>query len=182
MPDKKTLNQLRLEKEQAEAQLAQAQRRLTRLENRKQYYEKGKRAKRTHELCNIGGTVESLAPVFKGLPKQEMYELLETVFSLPAVQHALRSFVSRKEGAEHGLFHFTADQIKRSEGQSVVASASYRSGEKLHSTYYGEDSDYTRKKGVICSEILLPLHAPGEFADREILWNAVEHAEHGKKA
>ncbi len=43
--------------------------------NRKQYYEKGERAKRTHELCNIGGTVESLAPVFMGLPKQEMYEL-----------------------------------------------------------------------------------------------------------
>lgn len=80
------------------------------------------------------------------------------------------------------IYHFTADQIKRSEGQSVVASAAYRSGEKLHSTYYGEDSDYTRKKGVICSEILLPPHAPKEFADRETLWNAVEHAEHGKKA
>ena len=80
------------------------------------------------------------------------------------------------------LFHFTADQIKRSEGQSVIASAAYRSGEKLHSAYYGEDSDYTRKKGVICSEILLPPHAPREFADRETLWNAVEHAEHGKKA
>ena len=80
------------------------------------------------------------------------------------------------------LFHFTADQIKRSEGQSVVASAAYRSGEKLHSAYYGEDSDYTRKKGVICSEVLLPPHVPREFADRETLWNAVEHAEHGKKA
>lgn len=80
------------------------------------------------------------------------------------------------------IYHFTADQIKRSEGQSVVASAAYRSGEKLHSTYYGEDSDYTRKKGVICSEILLPPHAPREFADRETLWNAVEHAERGKKA
>ncbi len=102
MPEKKTLDQLRLEKERAETQLAQAQRRLARLENRKQYYEKGERAKRTHELCNIGGTVESLAPVFKGLPKQEMYELLETVFSLPEVQHTLRSFERRKEDAGHG--------------------------------------------------------------------------------
>lgn len=102
MSEKKTLEQLRQEKEQAEAQLAQAQRRLTRLENRKQYYEKGERAKRTHELCNIGGIVESLAPVFKGLPKQEMYELLETVFALPEVQHTLRSFASRKEDAGHG--------------------------------------------------------------------------------
>ena len=73
-------------------------------------------------------------------------------------------------------------QIKRSAGQSVVASAAYRSGEKLHSEYYGEDSDYTRKGGVICSEILLPSHAPPEYADRETLWNAVEKAERGKKA
>ena len=73
-------------------------------------------------------------------------------------------------------------QIKRSAGQSAVAAAAYRTGEKLHSEYYGEDSDYTRKGGVICSEILLPSHAPPEYADRETLWNAVEKAECGKKA
>lgn len=73
-------------------------------------------------------------------------------------------------------------QIKRSAGQSAVAAAAYRAGEKLHSEYYGEISDYTRKGGVICSEILLPSHAPPEYADRETLWNAVEKAERGKKA
>lgn len=73
-------------------------------------------------------------------------------------------------------------QIKRSAGQSAVAAAAYRAGEKLHSEYYGEDSDYSRKGGVICSEILLPSHAPPEYADRETLWNAVENAERGKKA
>ena len=80
------------------------------------------------------------------------------------------------------LFHFHVTQIKRSAGQSAVAAAAYRSGEKLHSEYYGEDSDYTRKGGVICSEILLPAHAPPEYADRETLWNAVEKVERGKKA
>ena len=73
-------------------------------------------------------------------------------------------------------------QIKRSAGQSAVAAAAYRAGEKLHSEYYGEDSDYTRKGGVICSEILLPPHAPPSFSDRETLWNEVEKAERGKKA
>ena len=63
-----------------------------------------------------------------------------------------------------------------------MAAAAYRAGEKLHSKYYGEDSDYTRKGGVICSEIFLPSHAPPEYADRETLWNAVEKAERGKKA
>lgn len=80
------------------------------------------------------------------------------------------------------LFHFTVDQVKRSEGQSAIASASYRSGERLYSEYYGEYSDYTRKGGVICSDILLPSHAPREFADRQTLWNAVEQVERGKKA
>ncbi len=63
-----------------------------------------------------------------------------------------------------------------------MASAAYRAGEKLHSEYYGEDSDYTNKGGVIYTEILLPPHAPREYADRETLWNAVEKAEKGKKA
>ena len=80
------------------------------------------------------------------------------------------------------LFHLTVTQVQRSAGQSAIASAAYRAGEKLHSDYYGEDSDYTRKGGVICSEILLPPHAPPEYADRETLWNAVEKAERGKKA
>ncbi len=73
-------------------------------------------------------------------------------------------------------------QIKRSAGQSAVAAAAYRSGEKLHSEYYGEDSDYTRKGGVICSEILMPPHAPPEYANREFLWNAVERVEKNTKA
>ena len=48
------------------------------------------------------------------------------------------------------LFHFTVTQTKRSKGQSAIASAAYRSGEKLYSEYYGEYSDYTRKRGVTC--------------------------------
>mgnify|MGYP000845595380 FL=1 len=80
------------------------------------------------------------------------------------------------------LFHFHVTQIKRGAGQSAIASAAYRAGEKLHSEYYVEISDYTRKGGVICSEILLPSHAPPEYADHETLWNAVEKAERGKKA
>ncbi len=78
------------------------------------------------------------------------------------------------------LFHFHVTQIKRSAGQSAVAAAAYRAGEKLRSEYYGEDSDYTKKGGVICSEILLPSHAPPEYAARETLWNAVEKAELAK--
>ena len=80
------------------------------------------------------------------------------------------------------LFHMNVTQIKRSKGQSAIAAAAYRAGEKLHTEYYGEVSDYTNKGGVICSEILLPDHAPREYADRQTLWNAVEKAERGKTA
>ena len=55
MTKPKTLEQLR-----AETQLAQEQHKLERLENRKKYLEKGERTKRTHRLCNLGGTIESL--------------------------------------------------------------------------------------------------------------------------
>ena len=49
------------------------------------------------------------------------------------------------------LFHLSVTQTKRSTGQSAIASAAYRAGERLYSEYYGEYSDYTRKGGVICS-------------------------------
>lgn len=58
------------------------------------------------------------------------------------------------------LYHLTVSQIRRSAGQSAIAAAAYRAGECLYSDYYGEYSDYTRKGGVICSEILLPPPCP----------------------
>ena len=90
MTKTKTLDQLRAEKERAETQLAQEQHKLERLENRKKYLEKGERQKRTHRLCNLGGTVESLAPEVKDLTRTEMTELMEHIFSLSEVQRAVR--------------------------------------------------------------------------------------------
>lgn len=78
------------------------------------------------------------------------------------------------------LYHFHVGQIKRSAGRSAVECAAYRAGEKLYSEYYGLVSDYTRKGGVVYSEILLPPHAPREYADRQTLWNSVEDAERNK--
>ena len=91
MAKPKNLEQLRAEKEQVETHLAQEQHKLERLENRKEYLEKGERQKRTHRLCNLGGTIESLAPEFKDLTRTEMTELMEYIFSLPEVQHDPRS-------------------------------------------------------------------------------------------
>ena len=46
--------------------------------------------KRTHRLCNLGGTIESLAPEVKNLTRTEMTELMEHIFGLPEVQRAVR--------------------------------------------------------------------------------------------
>ena len=85
----KTLDQLRAEKERAETQLAQEQHKLERLENRKKYLEKGERTKRTHRLCNLGGTIESLAPEVKDLTRTEMTELMEHIFSPYPIAEAI---------------------------------------------------------------------------------------------
>ena len=80
------------------------------------------------------------------------------------------------------LYHFSMGHVSRGAGQSAVASAAYISGSELYSEYYGEWSDYTRKVGVIYTEIILPDNAPREFMDRETLWNSVENAEKNKRA
>ena len=61
----------------------------------------GERKKRTHRLCNLGGTVESLAPVFKDLSRTEMTGLMEHIFALPEVEQALREAVAAHERNLH---------------------------------------------------------------------------------
>ena len=90
MTKPKTLDQLQAEKEQAETQLAQEQHKLERLENRKRYLEKGEHTKRTHRICNLGGTIESLAPEVKDLTRTEMTELMEHLPFLWETRKGLR--------------------------------------------------------------------------------------------
>ena len=73
--------------------------------------------------------------------------------------------------------HIPVSIIKRSAGRSAVAAAAYRSGTKLTNEWDGMTHDYTRKGGIVHAEIMLPAHAPPEFADRSILWNSVEQIE-----
>ncbi len=61
-----------------------------------------------------------------------------------------------------------------------MASSAYRSGTKMTNEYDGITHDFTKKGGVHSSVILLPSHSPKEYADRNILWNAVEQIEKTK--
>ena len=80
------------------------------------------------------------------------------------------------------IYHFSAKVISRAAGSSALAAAAYRSASRLADERLGRDHDFTRKPGVIHSEVLLPDGAPQELADRERLWNAVEAGEVRKDA
>ncbi|MEY8403227.1 MobQ family relaxase [Oscillospiraceae bacterium 44-34] len=80
------------------------------------------------------------------------------------------------------MFHCPIQIIQRSQGKSAVAAAAYRSGEKLVNEWDGMTHDYTRKGGVVHTEIMLPSHAPPEFQDRSTLWNSVEEIEKSSTA
>jgi len=72
--------------------------------------------------------------------------------------------------------------ISRGKGKSAVAAAAYRAGELIKNEHDGELHDYTKKKGIAFTEIMLPDHAPSEFYNRAVLWNAVEKSERAKNA
>ena len=76
-----------------ESKLAQLKHQQERLENRITYYEKGERKKRTHRLCTIAGTLESIAPGIKELTLPEVIELLENIFSDPKAKRAVHNWV-----------------------------------------------------------------------------------------
>lgn len=78
--------------------------------------------------------------------------------------------------------HFSVQVIGRSAGRSATAAAAYRSGTRIADERTGEVHDYSRKGGVVFSEVLLPDHAPRFLSDRSTLWNAVERSEKSKAA
>lgn len=80
------------------------------------------------------------------------------------------------------IYHCHCKIISRGQGRSAVCAAAYRSGEKLYNEYDGIEHDYTKKGGVVYSEIMLCENAPKEYQDRQTLWNAVEQIEKSSKA
>ena len=80
------------------------------------------------------------------------------------------------------IYHCSIKIISRGKGQSAVAAATYRAGEKIENTYDGITHDYTRKGGVAHTEILLPKNAPEEYSKRSVLWNAVEQVEKARNS
>ena len=80
------------------------------------------------------------------------------------------------------IYHLHVKVISRKAGQSAVASAAYRSASRLRDNRLDRDQDFSAKRGVVHSEVLLPENAPDIWEDRERLWNDVEAFEVRKDA
>jgi len=72
--------------------------------------------------------------------------------------------------------------ITRGKGKSAVAAAAYRAGECIRNEYDDKLHSYTKKRGIVYKEIMLPENAPPECMDRAVLWNSVESVERYKTA
>ncbi|MFT4129090.1 Ti-type conjugative transfer relaxase TraA [Labrys sp. (in: a-proteobacteria)] len=80
------------------------------------------------------------------------------------------------------IYHLHVKVIGRKAGSSAVASAAYRSASRLRDQRLDRSHDFSAKRGVVHSEVMLPANAPEAWSDRERLWNDVEAFEVRKDA
>jgi Ti-type conjugative transfer relaxase TraA len=80
------------------------------------------------------------------------------------------------------IYHLHVKVIGRKSGSSATASAAYRSGSRLRDERLDRSHDFSAKRGVVHSEVVLPENAPEAWSDRERLWNDVEAFEVRKDA
>ena len=76
--------------------------------------------------------------------------------------------------------------VGRGAGRRATAAAAYRAGERIRDERSGELFNYTRRRDVLYTEIILPQQfdaVPVRWArNRTSLWNTAEHAEKGHNA
>lgn len=79
-------------------------------------------------------------------------------------------------------FHFQANTISRSKGQSAVASVAYRTAEKIHDDRIEKTFDYQKKGGVEYVHHAAPKNAPEWAQSIGTAWNTVEATENRKNS
>ena len=78
------------------------------------------------------------------------------------------------------IYHLSVKTVSRAAGRSATAAAAYRAADVISDERSGLCHDYTRKKGVEHSEIMVPNGVP--MYERNELWNAAEKAEKRKNS
>ena len=72
----------------------------------------------------------------------------------------LRILLKLSQEAILAIYYFDASVISGSKGRSATAAAAYRTAEVITDHRSGEVHDYTRKGGVLHTEIIAPDNAP----------------------
>jgi hypothetical protein len=83
------------------------------------------------------------------------------------------------------IYHLSVKLVTRGTGRSATAAIAYRAATRVPDERTGLVFDYSRKRGVEHTEIVLPARVAesAEWAlDRARLWNAAETAENRKDA
>ncbi|MCI9626243.1 MAG: MobA/MobL family protein [Clostridia bacterium] len=82
------------------------------------------------------------------------------------------------------VIHFRMEILSRGKGahRSVVGYAAYCAGTRLRDERDARLYNWSKRKDIIFSKIMLPKNAPRRYNDRKILWNEVEKVEKNKNA
>jgi len=91
------------------------------------------------------------------------------------VIHWQMNILGRKTGSASG-------KAKNSSPRSVALYSAYCAGEKTQDTCSGQNRDWSKRRDVFFTEVILPQNAPTEYGDRKILWSEVEKVEKHKNA
>ena len=79
------------------------------------------------------------------------------------------------------IYHLTCKPVSRGAGRSATAAAAYRAGECIEDERTGQQYDYTKKRGVLSTDIVMPAGSTWR-PSRSELWNVAELAERRKDA
>lgn len=80
------------------------------------------------------------------------------------------------------IYHCSISNVSRAKGGSSCATLAYISGEKVHDDRLGIIYSYSRKERVLEVGTILPNSAPVEYANAEMLFNAIEKHEKADNA
>ena len=77
------------------------------------------------------------------------------------------------------IYHLSTKPISRSSGRTATASIAYRAGIAIQDERTGKSHDYTKRSGVVSTQ----LHTPNNLKiERNELWNLAEKTETRKNS
>ena len=80
------------------------------------------------------------------------------------------------------IYHCSIKTFSRAKGQTATAAIAYRAGIAIQDEQTGLAFNYTKRKGVDCSAVVLPAGAPEWAKNPSALWNAAEKSETRKNS